>query len=138
VGFAFNLCFYPDCNTDEAIAVTMLLDKAGKAWGTVNDLLHSSQGQHNLFKGKLETGDILLHEEQRRPGFKMAGRVEHFFQYSGDKVITAVVARDNWGDDTGGEPEIISGGPGEKHVKVKVTSQYMRGFNHTVYVYGKK
>ena len=84
--FAFNLCFYPDCNTDEAIAVTMLLDKAGKAWGTVNDLLHSSQGQHNLFKGKSEAGDILLHEEQRRPGFKMADRVEHVFQYSEDRT----------------------------------------------------
>ena len=116
----------------------MLVDTAGKAWGTVKDLLDSGYGQHNLFKGKLEPGNILLYEEQIRPSYQVLGRRTHVFEYNGDNVITAVVARDNWEDDTGGNPEIISGGPGQKHVKVKVTSQYMRGFNHTVYVYGKK
>lgn len=116
----------------------MLVNQAGELWGTVNDLLHSGTGRHNLIVGKAQAGDILLHQEQKRPGYKMLGRVTHVFEYSGDKVITAVVARDNWTDDTGGDPEILTGGPGHKHVKVKVTSQYMRGFDHTVYVYGKK
>lgn len=116
----------------------MLVNQAGEALGAVNELLSSGQGRHNLLVGKAQPGDILLHEEQKRPGYKMLGRVTHVFQYSGNRLITAVVAKDNWDDDTGGDPEIISGGPGQKHVKVKVTSQYMRGFNHTVYVYGKK
>ena len=115
-----------------------LVNKAGELWGEVNNLLHSGSGRHDLFKGKAEPGDILLYEEQKCPSYKMMGRVTHVFEYSGNKTITAVVAKDNWDDDTGGDPEIIGGGPGQRHVKVKVTSQYMRGFDHTVYVYGKE
>ncbi len=130
--------FYADCNMAQAIAEIELVEQAGKAWETVNDLLLAGNGQHNLFVGKAEPADILLHQEQRRAGSELFRRVEYVFQYSGNKVITAVEAKDNWSDDTGGEPKIISGGPGHKHVKLKVTSKYMRGFNHTVYVYGKK
>ena len=137
-----NLCFSPDCNMNPVIKVidgaVMLVDSAGRLWGKVNDLLHSGSRRHNLLKGQPEPGDILLHQEQKRSGFKKFGSVTHVFEYKGGKEITAVVARDNWDDDTGGEPKIISGGPGERDVRVKVTSKFMRGFDHTVYVYGKK
>ena len=116
----------------------MLVDEAGKAWEAVNDLLHSGNGRHNLIVGKAQPGDILLHQEQKRASFTMLGRATHVYKYKGKKVITSVVARDNWSDGTGGNPEIISGGPGHKHVKVKVTSQINRGFDFTVHVYGKK
>ncbi|XP_078360594.1 uncharacterized protein LOC144644906 [Oculina patagonica] len=114
-----------------------LVNKAGEALGGLTDFL-GGQGRHNLSKGIVEAGNILLYEEQFRPSYEMLGRRTHVFEYNGNKVITAVVAKDNWDDDTGGDPEIISGGPGQKHVKVKVTSQFNRGFDHTVYVYGKK
>lgn len=93
--------------------------------------------QHNLVEGKPQAGDILLHAEQKCKG-RGFDRVSHVYQHSGDNTITAVVAKDNREDDTGGDPEIISGGPGYKHVRVKVTSRPEGGFNHTVYVFGKK
>ena len=113
-----------------------LVNLAGEVWGTIDDLLHSGKGRHNLIVGKPAPGDILLHEEQKRQGYGF-GYVSHIYRHSGDNTITAVVAKDNWDDDTGGDPKIIDGGLGQKHVKVKVTSRFGRGFDHTVYVYGK-
>lgn len=108
-----------------------------KAWGAIDDLLSSGKGRHNLVVGKRGPGDILLLKEQKRQvcGF---GYVSHIYRHNGDNTITAVVAKDNWDDDTGGDPKIIDGGLGQKHVEVKVTSRFGRGFNHTVYVYGKE
>ena len=108
-----------------------------KALGAIDDLLSSGKGQHNLVVGKQGPGDILLFKEQKRQvcGF---GYVSHIYRHNGDNTITAVVAKDNWDDDTGGDPKIIDGGLGQKHVEVKVTSRFGRGFNHTVYVYGKE
>ena len=92
----------------------------------------------NLVVGNREAGDTLLHKEQKRPD-DVFGCVSNVSQHSGDNTITAVVANDNWKDEIGGNPEIIiSGVPGHKHVKVKVTSRLGRGFDHTVYVHGKK
>ena len=94
-------------------------------------------GPHNLVVGNREDGDILLHQEQKSsaPGF---GTVFHDYQYSGDTRITAVEAKDNWNDGRGGDPQIISGGVGHKSVTVRVTSRLVTGFDHTVYVYGKR
>ena len=75
--------------------------------------------------------------EQKSQGYDI-GWGSHVYEYSGDKTITAVVAHDNRNDDTGGDPKIINGGPGYKHVSVEVTSRFGRGFDHTVYVYGKR
>ena len=118
-------------------AAVQLVDSAGKAWGTIEDLRNSGKERHNLVVGKLGPGDILLHEEQKCQGWGF-GYVSHIYRYNGDNTITAVVARDKWDDDTGGDPKIIDGGLGQKHVEVKVTSRFGRGFDHTVYVYGKK
>lgn len=136
----YNLCFYPDCNMQAVSAINgavMLVNNAGEAWTSFSDLLKGT-GSHDLVIGKVEPGDILLHQEQKRPGCSLFSRVTHEFKYRGDKLITAVVAKDNWSDDTGGDPQVISGGLGQTHVTVKVTSEPLRGFNHTIYVYGKK
>ena len=109
-----------------------LVNLTGEAWTTIE-----GNGQHNLVEGKPQAGDILLHAEQKCQG-RGFDHVSHVYQHSGDITITAVVAKDNWNDDKGGDPEIISGGVGDKHVKVKVTSRSGGGFNHTVYVFGKK
>ena len=94
------------------------------------------KGQHNLEKGEREAGDTLLY--RKRVGFQTFRYVPEIYEHCGDYTITAVVAEDNWSNDTGGDPEIVDGGPGFKHVTVKVTSKISRGFDHTVYVYGKK
>ena len=109
-----------------------LVNLAGEAWTTI-----TGNGQHNLVEGKPKAGDILLHAEQKCQG-RGLDHVSHVYQHRGDNTITAVVAKDNWNDDKGGDPEIISGGVGHKHVRVKVTSRSGGGFNHTVYVFGKK
>ena len=103
---------------------------------TINESPSSGRGEHNLVVGKREAGDILLHSEQKSSG-NGPGYVSHVYEYTGNCPITAVEAKDNWNDDTGGDPEIISGGPGHTHVKVKVTSRFLRGFDHTVLVFGK-
>ena len=120
-----------------ADAAVQLVNLAEEAWGSVNDLLPSGKRQNNLVVGNREAGDTLLYKEKRRPD-RLFGCGSHVYQRSGDNTITAVVVKDNWNDDTGSNPEIISGGPDHKHVKVKVTPRFGRGFNHNVYVYGKK
>ena len=117
----------------EAGPALQLVNLTGEAWTTIE-----GNGQHNLVVGKPKAGDILLHAEQKCQGRGFDDHVSHVYQHSGDITITAVVAKDNWDDDKGGDPEIISGGPGDKHVKVNVTSRSGGGFNHTVYVFGKK
>ncbi|KAL9976298.1 hypothetical protein ACROYT_G013582 [Oculina patagonica] len=80
-----------DCNMAQAIAEIELVEQAGKAWETVNDLLLAGKGQHNLFVGKAEPGDILLHQEQRRAGSELFRRVEYVFQYSGKSSAVGLV-----------------------------------------------
>ena len=118
----------------KVVQLTKLSEEALRA---INELLSSSSGEHDLVVGNPEDGDILLHSEKKSVGY---GRsyVSHVYRYSGDVMITLVVAKDNWNNDTGGDPEIISGGPGHKHVEVRVTSRLLRGFDHTVLVFGKK
>lgn len=119
-------------------AAVPLVNLAGEAWRKIDDLRSSGKGRHNLVVGKPGPGDILLHEEKKRQGCEFGSWVSHIYRHNGDNTITAVVAEDNWDDDTGGDPKIIYGGLGQKHVEVKVTSRFGRGFDHTVYVYGKK
>ncbi len=92
-------------------------------------------GRHTLVKGTPNPGDIVIWHEQKRVGHTLT-YATYDFKFGGAKKITAILARDNWDDDTGGYAEIIDGGIGEKHVIVRVTSQLMRGFNFTFSVYG--
>ena len=117
-------------------ATAQIVHLGVETWRAINQSLSSGNGEHNLFVGEREDGDILLHSEHKSSGNGL-GYVSHVYEYSGNSLITAVEAKDNWNDDTGGNPEIISGGPGHEHVAVKVTSRFLRGFDHTVHVYGK-
>ena len=90
---------------------------------TVNESPSSGSREHNLVVGKPDAGDSILHSEQICRGYGL-GWVSHVYEYSGNSPITAVEAKDNWNDDTGGDPEIICGGPGHTHVKVKVCLLY--------------
>ena len=114
--------------------VSKVIKLSREVWSGIKGLLSYGSGKRNLVVGKPEVGDILLYSEQKSE----RGCVDHVFQYRGDVTITAVVAKDNWNNDTGAYPEIISGGPGHKHVEVKVASRSYRGFDYTIEVYGKK
>ena len=88
--------------------------------------------------GSRRPGDIQLYSEKVRKGDKFFSNVSHTYSYTArdNEEITEVVAEDQWWDDTGGTPELVSGGVGSKEVTVKVTSQRSRGFNFHFYVYG--
>ena len=98
------------------------------------------RGRHTLSLNKPGPEDVLLYEEEFRKGSSFMSTVEHTFSYraSSNEEITSVVAEDQWSDDTGGNPEVVSGGVGYREVKIKVKSQKNRGFNFHFYVFGKK
>lgn len=104
------------------------------------DWLLGGHGTHTLREGRHGPNDEILYQTEKRKGDEFLSRVSHTFSYTAkdDEVITEVLAEDQWDDDTGGNPELISGGIGCKEVKVKVTSRKNRGFNFKFYVYGYK
>lgn len=107
-----------------------------EAW---DKLSSSGRGQHTLTLGKPGQGDMILDQQRiRKGGSVFSGQITHTFSYSGSKEITAVVAQDEWTDDTGGNAEVVSGGVGYTYVSVKVTSQFGRGFHFQFIVYGRK
>jgi len=97
-------------------------------------------GRHTLKEGSRGPDDIILYQEEKRKGNKFMTTVSHTFSYRArdDEEITKVLAEDQWSDDTGGNPELISGGVGCREVTIKVTSQFNRGFHFHFYVYGHK
>ena len=104
-----------------------------------NDLLKGS-GRHTLSLGEPGDNDVVLYSEDCRKGSKFLSEVKHTFSHyckEGEK-ITAVVAHDKWSDDTGGHPEVLSGGIGRNHVTIEVTSERNRGFHFLFKVYGIK
>ncbi|XP_071830744.1 uncharacterized protein [Apostichopus japonicus] len=105
-----------------------------------NGVCKSQGGRFNLAVGVLQDGDVLLYQEKQSPCFVLLEDQTHQFTYhrQENEVITYVEACDNWGDGTGGSPKLTSGGPGQVHVTVEVTSQLNRGFDFTVSVYGRK
>lgn len=113
----------------------LLVNQVGEIIGEVQNVLKGT-GRHDLMKGTPKPGDVLIYQEQRRAGYTLT-YATYDFEYIGDKTITAIFANDNWDDDTGGDAEIIKGGIGMKYVTVRVTSKLLRGFDFTVYVYGR-
>lgn len=120
-----------------AVAISQAAQVALEIWNKVST---GGRGQHTLRLSEPGSGDVLLYKEEFRKGDKFMSTVEHTFSYraSGNEKITAVVAEDQWTDDTGGNPEVVSGGVGCSQVSIKVKSQYNRGFNFHFYVFGKK
>ncbi|GFG30913.1 hypothetical protein Cfor_03229 [Coptotermes formosanus] len=102
-------------------------------------LLAVSLGQrHNLIQCISQPGDILLHKESADRRFSFLDYVSAtVFFHVCNKTINCVKALDKWDDGTGGFAEITQGGIGYDHVKVKITSQFGRGFAFAVEVYGQ-
>lgn len=122
----------------KAIAAVAALDfeKLKDGWQE----LQSGHGRHNLILGQPRSGDLILDQQQLRKGYEFFGRVSDTYSYQcrHGEEITAVLAHDFWDDDTGGNPEKLSGGVGQNEVTIRVTSQLMRGFHFKIIVYGKK
>ncbi|PIK41184.1 hypothetical protein BSL78_21956 [Apostichopus japonicus] len=98
-------------------------------------------GRHNMVLGDNSAEDFVLYTERCREDYVLIPqRKEHIFQYhkKPNETITGVLVYDNWDDDTGGTAHRIAGGPGENCIKVKVTSQILRGMDFTFFVYGHK
>jgi len=95
-------------------------------------------GTHTLKLGEPGPDDVLLYQSSYRKGDKFLRKVSHRFTYTAkdNEEITAVVAEDQWVDDTGGNPELVSGGVGQREVAIEVTSRVNRGFHFYFYVYG--
>ena len=106
------------------------------AW---NELFRGN-GRHTLKLGMRGDNDEVLYSERCRKKAEFLGVVKHTFSYDCGKGerITAVIAYDEWSDDTGGDPEVLSGGVGRDHVTIKVTSERNRGFHFLFEVYGTK
>ncbi|PIK35732.1 hypothetical protein BSL78_27428 [Apostichopus japonicus] len=94
-----------------------------------------------VMEGDNSAEDFVLYTERCREDYVLIPqRKEHIFQYhkKPNETITGVLVYDNWDDDTGGTAHRIAGGPGENCIKVKVTSQILRGMDFTFFVYGHK
>ena len=116
-----------------------VMDKDGNILGEWRKLPRES-GRHTLTLGTPSSEDIILDDDKVRKGHEFFGKVSHTFSYecrSGEE-ITAVLAYDKWSDNTGGWPERRSGGVGSEGVKIRVNSQYGRGFHFKFMVYGKR
>ena len=104
------------------------------------DFASSGHGRHTLSLGTPGDSDVVLYEEHIRKGYELFSKVSHTFSYScsSGERIKAVLCYDKWSDDTGGNPEVISGGVGQSSVRIKVTSQTNRGFHFQFVVYGTR
>ena len=120
-----------------AVVITQAAQVALEIWNKVSVGGH---GRHTLRLNEPGTGDEILYKEECRKGDKFMSVVEHTFRYQAksNEEITAVVAEDQWSDDTGGNAEVVSGGVGCREVKIRVRSRKNRGFNFHFYVFGKK
>lgn len=120
--------------------VKSILNESGQVVDAFQNLM-KGHGRHNLVMGSAQVGDQLLYEERTRqsPGGLFSYRT-YDFQYNcqGNERISCVVVRDNWDDDTGGNPEKIGGGPNQRYVNIRVTAQMGRGMDFSFYVYGQK
>ena len=100
----------------------------------------AEMGRHNLECSRPGRDDIILNSKKIRKGGSFMATVSETYSYRCEQgyIITAVLAEDQWDDDTGGNPELVSGGVDQRHVEIKVTSQWSRGFHFKFIVYGKR
>lgn len=95
-------------------------------------------GRHNLVLGTLFGEGQAIDSGLCKKAFEFLQEQSCTFCYNAtsSQIITAILVRDNWDDDTGGIGELISGGPYEDQVVVKITSQFGRGIYSYFQVYG--
>ena len=118
----------------------------GYVGGQISSNMFSNWNEYSKFKehvrhtrayGRPCDSDVILYEEVAHKVWEI-GKASHIFTYSCEKgeKITAAIAYDLWSDGTGGYPELLSGGIGEKTISFEVKSQLLRGFHHQFVVYG--
>jgi hypothetical protein len=94
--------------------------------------------RHNRITCNKQIGDRLLAEKSSARSFKFLGYVSGEINvYVGENKINCVQAIDQWSDGTGGFAQITDGGLGYNYVKVKIWSQFNRGFWFVVKIYGQ-
>ena len=106
--------------------------------GDWDDLV--GHGHNSLTIGKPSNKDVVLCQERVRKDNIFLGRASYTFEYkcSEGERITAVLAYDEWTDNTGGNARKISGGVGQQELSIVVTAQFNRGFHFKFIVYGKR
>lgn len=104
------------------------------AWDTL-----TGRGHNSLTLGTPSSNDAVLYQERVRKKNIFLGRATHTFSYAckPGEEITAILAYDEWTDNTGGEAQKTDGGVGQRHVTVRITAQFNRGFHFTFVVFGK-
>jgi hypothetical protein len=94
--------------------------------------------RHNLIDCRSQGGDRLLADKSCEKSYKFLAHVslEPRISVAGN-TIHCVEVIDLWDDGTGGYAEITGGGVGHGYVKVKLRSQFSRGFAFAIKVYGQ-
>ncbi|KAJ9582693.1 hypothetical protein L9F63_022960 [Diploptera punctata] len=95
---------------------------------------------HNLVSGWRQYGDRILYRGVIKESYKFLGTSTAEFKYPAwgyrSETITCVLAVDQYPKDTGGYVNITSGGVGLKQVSLSFKSQFSRGLQYVVEVYG--
>jgi hypothetical protein len=94
--------------------------------------------RHNLIDCRSQPGDRKLAEKSYEKSYKFLAHVYSEPRVSvGGNTIDCVEVIDLWDDGTGGYAEITDGGVGHGYVRVKMSSQFGRGFAFAIKVYGQ-
>ncbi|XP_073990189.1 probable salivary secreted peptide [Rhodnius prolixus] len=92
------------------------------------------------YLGKRAPHDKLLYSTRMTHKWSLLGFIEEFLEYpvnrKNKKKITAIEVLDLYTDGNGGCFAIIDGGVGYDHVAIYFLSQFMRGFDFIVKIYG--
>jgi hypothetical protein len=94
--------------------------------------------RHNLVDCRSQGGDRLLADKSYEQSSKVLAQatLEPRINVAGN-TIHCVQVTDLWDDGTGGYAEIRGGGVGHDYVKMKLRSQFNRGFAFNIQVYGQ-
>uniref|UniRef100_A0A034WJU2 Putative salivary secreted peptide n=1 Tax=Bactrocera dorsalis TaxID=27457 RepID=A0A034WJU2_BACDO len=97
---------------------------------------------HNLFMGTRLPGDRHLVREVvfSKSGFMRKKSGDYTFEQRNipyPAIITSIEVKDQYINGNGGYATLTSGGPGFNFVKLHFTSQWWRGYNFVIDIYGK-
>nr|QHB21486.1 venom protein family 3 protein 2 [Platymeris rhadamanthus] len=98
---------------------------------------------HNATFGSKRPGDKLLFKDHIVEKWRFLGfaRREIIFPLKGEKrkyIITEIKLTDRYKNGHGGCPEIKEGGVNNDHVKINIKSEFTRGFDFDIEIYGLK
>lgn len=99
-------------------------------------------GRHTMSLGLPQEGDKVLFVAEAREGYSLLGIASKSFHCDTNHLfpgykITSILAYDHWGDDTGGNANLVGGGIGQTNATISVESQPFRGFHFTITFFGR-